>query len=35
MPYMLRRRILAGSDLPDDATWKQDLPDSGMVTAFE
>lgn len=35
MPYMLRRRILSGSDLPDDATWKQDLPDSGMVTAFE
>lgn len=35
MPYMLRKRILAKNDLDDDATWKEDLPDSGMVTAFE
>ncbi len=35
MPYMLRKRIATKADLDDDATWKEDLPDSGMVTAFE
>lgn len=35
MAYMLRKRILTASDLPDDTTWKEDAPDVGMVTAFE
>lgn len=35
MSYMLRKRILTQSDLTDDTTWKIDLPDGGMITAFE
>ena len=35
MAYMLRKRILTDNDLDDDTTWKEDLPDSGSVTAFE
>lgn len=33
--YMLRKRILTDSDLEDATTWKQDLPNTGSITALE